>query len=776
MLPLLRQYCGSCHEGAKPQAGFSVASWERVREGGKRGPAVTPGNAKTSLLVRYLTGERTPRMPLGGALDPAVIEQLEAAINAMQPAEAKPRDPHLDWVARKPGAPPLPAVRNAAWVRNPIDAFILAKLEEKGLRPAPPASRRALIRRVYFDLIGLPPPPDKVREFLEAAHEEAAYQRILDELLADPRYGERWARHWLDLARFAESDGFAIDGERPTAWRYRDYVIRALNEDKPYDVFVMEQLAGDEVRDPRAGDRSARLVALGFLRMATWEADANFKTQLRQDFLNEITATTGSVFLGMTVGCARCHDHKYDPISTRDFYRLQAFFAATRIDERPAGFLPAENPKEMRRLHRYWEDEAEAAAEALAAREAELKKKYIAAKNLSADAKEAADFTKALRDKKDPVFSETDRQEYEAARNRSRQASEAVGRYRAVAYSVSDVMPPHVPGPPDTFILHGGELAAKGEKVEPGFPAFLNGGQERNATIPFAGGSSGRRLALAEWIASPENPLTARVIVNRLWQHHFGEGIVRTPSDFGRNGDRPSHPELLDWLAARLVEERWSLKAMHRLMLTSSAYRQSAEHPDAARQAEIDPENRLLSRMNWLRLESEVVRDAILSLSGRLQPSPGGPGVFFAVGQDVADAFEFFKWFPSGEREQLRRTVYMFQRRSVMMPMMEVFDGANMSESCARRSVTTVAPQAFTLWNGALTDTESKHFAARVRELAGPDPDRQLEHAFWLALSRPPSPAEARQARQLLGKTAAGDPLASFGAVLFNLNEFVYLE
>ena len=330
-----------------------------------------------------------------------------------------------------------------------------------------------------------------------------------------------------------------------------------------------------------------------------------------------------------------------------------------------------------------------------------------------------------------------------------------------------DVTPPDVPSVADTYVLAGGDLAAKREKVEPGFPECVNGSAEA-AKIPFAGRSSGRRRALAEWIGSAENPLTARVMVNRIWQHHFGEGLVRTPSDFGRNGERPSHPEILDWLATQFVEKKWSIKAMHKLMLMSSAYRQSSAHPEAARYAATDPDNRLLWRMNWLRLESEVVRDALLALSGRLEPTAGGPGMFFNVSPEVAEGFEFFKWFPSSEKEQNRRSIYAFQRRSVMMPMMEVFDGANMSESCARRSVTTVAPQAFSLLNSDFTNAQARALAARIEQAVGPSRDLRIDRAFRLVLGRPPSKGEMEKSRTI--------DLARLAVVLFNLNEFIYLE
>jgi hypothetical protein len=311
--------------------------------------------------------------------------------------------------------------------------------------------------------------------------------------------------------------------------------------------------------------------------------------------------------------------------------------------------------------------------------------------------------------------------------------------------------------------------------VEPGFLQAIVGNGDP-AKIPFAGGSSGRRTALAEWIASADNPLTARVIVNRLWQHHFGEGLVRTPSDFGINGERPSHPELLDWLAIQMVDKKWSLKAMHRIMLTSSAYRESTENPEYQKYAVADPKNQLLWRMNWLRLEGEALRDSVLAASGELQPSDGGPGVFVNLPADVAEGFEFFKWFPSSEKEQARRTIYTFQRRSVMNPMIEVFDGANMSEVCSRRSSTVVPTQAFSLMNGEFINREAKQFAARVIASAGPDRKEEVNQAFLLALGRLPSPGERDKAVELF---AAGDPqeaLKRLGVVLFNLNEFIYLD
>jgi hypothetical protein len=786
--PVLKVKCAACHGPAAPAGGLSMASLSSVLNGGKHGPALEPGDSKHSLLMQYVRGERTPKMPMGGSLPDETSAALAEAIDHLQavPKTAKKMDTHLDWLLHKPAAPTAPQVKNAAWVANPIDAFVLQKLEANGMKPAPPANKRALLRRVYFDLIGLPPTAEQVRDF-ETNTAPDAYEKVVDKLLADSRYGERWARHWLDLARFAESDGFAIDGERPTAWRYRDYVIRSFNQDKPYDRFVEEQLAGDEM--PPGGTGAARsdlLVALGFLRMGTWEADANFKTQLRQDVLNELTGTVGQVFLGFTVGCARCHDHKYDPIPQKDFYRLQAFFAPMKVDNREAPFSDTEGgSKAMRDKVRTYEDKSDEADESLRKMEADLKAQYrlkgeatpddATASKVDGKAEPRVDFMAALKNPKDASFTPEQKTAWRAATDAARQARELVARYRPVAYSVSDVVPPQVPDLASTYVLAGGDLSSRGEAVAPGFLQAVVG-TDKSAEIPFVGGSSGRRLALAEWIGSPANPLTARVMANRLWQHHFGEGIVRTPSDFGINGDRPSHPELLDYLATQFVEKKWSLKAMHKMMLLSNTYRQATENPAQSNYAKSDPKNLLLWRMNWMRLEGEAIRDSMLAISGQLQVSNGGPGAFVSLPEDVAGGFEFFKWFPSDEKQQAQRTIYTFQRRSVMNPMIEVFDGANMSEVCSRRSATVVPTQAFSLLNSDFTHNTAEHFADRMMELAGSDMDEQLDLAFLSTLARRPTDTERTKFKTMFSGKPAKESLVSLGVVLFNLNEFLYLD
>ncbi len=799
LLPILQVHCAACHDGLKAQNNFSVSSLADLLRGGKHGSSIVPGSARESLLMQYIRGERMPQMPLGGALSEPAIRQLAEALDSMAPLPAHDRvpDKHWAWLLRKPESPPIPPAKSDDRVENPIDAFILARLETRGLRPAPKADRRALIRRVYFDLIGLPPAPEEVRSFLNDS-DPKAYEKLLDRLLDHPGYGERWARHWLDLVRYAESNGFATDIERPTAWRYRDYVIRSLNRDKPFDLFIKEQLAGDELpTPPDAEDMEAvaemkveRSVALGFLRMGPWEADANSKRKLRQDYLNEITKTTGSVFLGVTVGCAQCHDHKYDPISQKDFYRMQAFFATTRFEERKAPFIKAENPRKMRELYRFYQDEVERAIEEFRSRKEKLVARFREHKNLpvveddpavKAFLKEVNVPNAFFQERDDPIFSHEEWPAYVNARDEKNRLTELLQRHQPLACAVSDMVPPEVADLAATHVLAGGELDSKGEKVNPGFPEGLTGKLEdakipNRATTAIKRGSSGRRLALAEWIARPENPLTARVIVNRLWQYHFGQGLVRTPSDFGVNGERPTHPELLDWLAVRFVEEEWSFKAMHKLMLTSRTYRQSTGHPEWQVFSQTDPENRYLWRMNWIRLDSEVLRDSILALSGRLNPARSGPSVLLDVPKDVAEGYEMFKWFASEQQEQRRRSVYAFQRRSVGSAFMETFDVANMGVSCARRSVTTVAPQALTLLNGKLTNTEARHFAQRILREGERDQEDPVERAFWSALSRPPSEQEKREALELVARTTPVEGFTRLGVVLFNLNEFIYLE
>ncbi len=796
--PFLQANCTSCHSADLHSGGFVVETPERLFQGGSKfgTKVIVPGKASASALIAYLRGQNRPRMPFGRPpIEAAQIERIAAWIDQGAKIDAL----KLGWPYAPPVAHAVPHVRNAAWCRNPIDNFVLAKLEAKGLPPSPPASRIALLRRVYADLVGEPPTPQEADAFLNAKSPNA-YANLVDRLLADPRYGERWGRHWLDLVRFAETHGFENDGIRPRAWRYRDYVIRSFNADKPYDRFLKEQIAGDELYpdDPDA------LTATGYARLAPWDELSTDHAQRWQDYLNDVTDTTGSVMLGLTVGCARCHNHKYDRITQADYYRLQAFFAPGKWKDLalpnggndPAAFRAkvAEADAHLGPL-RQQREALRAKHRALVLAEKQKAAKPGAKIEVSDD-EINADIEKTDRDARDRIEGEIGRWERSA------------DAYRPIAEAVSE----DGKDAPKTFLLKRGSLLTPGPEVQPGFIASLVGGQETPARIvpPADGKTTGRRTALANWIASPNNPMTARVIVNRLWQHHFGRGLVGTPSDFGKNGDPPTHPELLDWLAVRLMRDGWSLKKLHRLMLLSNTYQQSTRFNPLA--AHRDPTNALLWRMNRIRLEGEALRDSILTVSGRLNPESGGPGVYPKVSDEVLSTGSTHKWGESPEAEQLRRSVYVFQRRSLMLPLIEAYDGADMSNTCPRRAVTTIAPQALALFNGDFSRTESRYFAARVVKEAGEEPGSQIERAYQIALIRLPTPAQKALALSFLkqqtqlhlkamqnGKAAPVVPasatggaangpdakavpeaehaaLADFCHVLINTNEFLYLD
>jgi hypothetical protein len=690
-------------------------------------------------------------------------------------AVAGQADPPAEhWAFRRPQRPDIQG--KAA---NPIDAFVRAKLEAAGLTFAPPATREQLIRRVTFDLTGLPPTPEEIDAFLKDESPNA-YEKLIDRLLASPAYGERWGRHWLDLARYADTNGYEFDEPRPDAWRYRDYVIRSFNADKPYDRFILEQLAGVEAFP---GDHDA-LVATGFNLLGPDMTDAADQAQRRLNTLTDMTDTAGLVFLGLTVTCARCHDHKFEPIPQTDYFRLQAFFA-------PAEFhrdLSVATPEEQK-AHEAADREYQALTKPLrdesAALEGPVRQRLFEAKlaKLSPEA-QAAHRTPAEKRTggEQEVVAETERRvtvtaaevaKAITAEDRSKLAElqkklkEFDGKKPAplpVAMGLID----H-PGPPSkTHLLERGELANKGAEVEPGFPAVLSpGSKAAPANVEPVSGSTGRRLALAKWIASSENPLTARVIVNRLWQHHFGWGIVATPSDFGQRGERPTHPELLDWLATEFVAGGRRLKRMHKLMLTSEAYRQSTlTSPEAAK---ADPDNKLLSRMNRLRLEGEAVRDALLAVSGRLNRKAGGPGVVLPEAAQPTGGAKAAAVSPESERT--RRSVYLFARRNLRLPFLEAFDLPDSNLSCPRRERSTTAPQALALLNAAEAAAAAKALADRLEREAKTEPER-VERAYRLTLGRRPSAAERERAAAFL----RGSPLSELCRGLMNLNEFVYVD
>jgi hypothetical protein len=682
--------------------------------------------------------------------------------------------------------PELPNVRDAAWVRNPIDRFILHRLEAEGLPPSPEADRATLLRRLSFDLIGLPPTPEEVACFL-ADDSPNAYEAQVDRLLASPHFGERWAQHWLDLARYADTDGFEFDEARPDAWRFRDWVVQALNEDMPFDRFLSLQLAGDEV----APERADAAIATGWCRCYPDMVDLNDQALRRQNALDDITETTGLVFLGLTIGCAKCHDHKTDPVRQADFYRLQAFFTPARFrDDFPLASRAEREAHEARM--REWQASMAETQRRLLEIEAPARDKIAPGPPPGLDDRTTTALARSNAERTD----EEVRLAFEALAKDKRIKADALveaiapearlARAEALAEldRVRKAMPAPLPKarvvdeaggtPSPTFLRKRGDFYTPGPEVSPTFPGVLQDGPPR---FEQTSRSSGRRAALAAWLTRPGHPLTSRVIANRLWQHHLGRGIVPTPSDFGKTGEPPTHPALLDWLASELVSRGWSMKAIHRLIVTSATYRQSAaESPVAQR---VDPDNALLWRYPRRRLDGEALRDAMLAASGQLCEAMRGPGVFPELPAELTKLSSKGAIWPVSPlvEDRDRRSLYVFIRRNLRYPFFEAFDRPDTNASCPKRPITTIAPQALSLLNGKLATEAARHLAARVAHEAGPSADARIERAYLLCLGRTPDATERALGAKFLG--GADDPsaaLADLALALLNLNEFVMLE
>jgi len=759
--PVLKAECYRCHseEAEKVRGGLLLDSVSGMLKGGDTGPAIVARESGESLLIQALRHEgdlaMPPRKP---KLSEAIISDFVKWVDMGAPglAEGKgvdglPSDAarrHWAFQPVKKVAPPK--IANAQWVRNPVDAFVLAKLEERHWQPAPDATGAEWLRRVSFDLTGLPPSPEEIAAF-ELDRSPEARERVVDRLLDSPHFGERWAQHWLDVTRFAESEGFEYDRHLPEAWRYRDYVIDSFNRDKPFDRFVIEQVAGDEI----APEDHECLAASIFHRLGPVRRNAgNPEIALsRNDVLAERTDVIGAVFLGLTVGCARCHDHKLEPISQKDYYRFQAYLAAT--EERNIVLAPAAD--------------REAREEATQRLKSEIQK-------LKGRAKKAV--------------------------------GEEKTRLDAQIEALEDQEPPPLPTIPSTWddfehrtpihVLKRGVWEKKGDAVGPRPPGVLvaNDLPELPADVTFP------RTRLALWLTDPNQPLTARVIVNRLWQHHFGEGLVKTENDFGTQGERPSHPELLDWLAAALVKNGWRLKTIHRLMVLSHAYGQSSRAPDAAKARLDDPENRLLWHFSRRRLSAEEIRDAMLAVSGRLNVEAGGASVMIPVDAELVQLlYKPSQWKVTPSRaEHDRRSIYLVAKRNLRLPFLEAFDAPAMMTSCARRESSTHAPQALELLNGRISNELAEAFARRLEEEAGGDkeqaivtrgqrsgvggqgngglsgtlardPGHLIERAYLLALGRAPTDGE----RALSSAFLREQPLREFAIALFNLNGFLYV-
>jgi mono/diheme cytochrome c family protein len=811
---ILRKNCVPCH-GAAKASGLDLRTVESLRAGGEHGAVVVPFDAEASRLYQLITHEQKPHMPPGKKLPDTDIEILRrwiedgASFDGITEATGKSAaasdNSELAKIAERPITPeerrfwafqsphrisPPPASLSG-WDRNPVDAFLLSSMKAKGLTPSPRADQRTLIRRAYLDLLGLPPSPQEVEEFLRDTA-PGAWERLVDRLLASPHYGERWARHWLDLVRYADSGGFEFDVDRPDAWRYRDYVVKSFNDDKPYDRFVREQIAGDEYEATSQEAAREAMIATGFLRLGPEGGGGGERG--RQDALDDIITTTSLTFMGLTVGCARCHDHKFDPIPQKDFYRIQAIFFPTRPVSYPliGADVVAAHKAETQRIDQLQGPVKRAKTELEAPYLKRLVDEAISRlpeylqvawrtpndKRTQGQQLNVRQIEKTLKD--DPlsariteehilqIMSEEDKRKHKELTGQIKELDKQKPKPYATARAIGEDGPKARP----SYFLHRGSADSKGPVMTPGVLSVVSATEPEFPTPPANARSSWRRRGFAEWLVSPENPLTARVMVNRIWQHHFGEGIVRTPSNFGKMGELPSHPQLLDYLALGFMQRRWSVKQMHRLMMTSEAYQMASD--DIAANVALDPENRLFWRMPRARLEAEIIRDQILAVAGNLDRTLGGPCVYPYIDPKLFQSSTKRTWpgKPDDDPSTWRRSLYVYSKRSIRYPLFETFDQPNLINSCERRNRSTIAPQALLLMNNNFVITEAKFFAERLRREAGKDVGAQVELAYKLALGRAPRAFEQAKALEFIRTTPNG--LGEFCQALFNLNEFVY--
>jgi mono/diheme cytochrome c family protein len=829
--PVLEQHCVSCHGETMQSGKFDLRNRDSALKGGARGSDIVPGDAAASRLYRRVAGLERPSMP--AQAEPLPAEQIAALKQWIDEGAAWGSTATLTstalehrtitaeernyWAFKPPVKSPLPAVEDAS-LTSPIDRFLESARRARGLNAAPRADRYTLVRRAYLDLIGLPPTPAQVDAFVNDRAPNA-WERLIDSLLASPHYGERYGRMWLDVARYADSAGFEYDMHRPNAWRYRDYVIKAFNEDKPYDRFLVEQIAGDEM-DGRTNDS---LVATGFLRMGPRvlfrEKD---NPERRYDYLDEIIGTIGKGTLGLTVNCARCHHHKFDPISQKDYYAIEAslfgyvetevplappaeaeaYLAKNReIDGTIAGLRsqieriekPFRDTLQLERIKRQFPDHI---VRVILKAESERTPgdALLAAQVLKAATVSAAQVDRVL-----PPADAARKKELAAriaALDKERPTPLPMaeiatdGDYRSSPLGEGDdtISCPKcripVPGagsyihtgpgryqvPPSYFLIRG-DVESHGSLMKPGFIEVITFGNPPTEIPRPDGRTSGRRLALAQWIASPQNPMTARVIVNRLWQKHFGRGIVATLENFGKMGERPTHQDLLDWMAVEFMANRWSLKQITRLMMMSSAYQMESAFDDAA-DAKADPENLYLWRFRPQRLDAEIVRDSMLAAGGNINLAIGGEPIFPYLPKDILAGQYRGKWANTPEGPAAwRRGVYVYRRRSLPYPMFDTFDHPDMNVTAGARHVSTVPTQALTLLNNPFVLSQADFLAARVKQ-EGSDPESQVKAAYRIALARPATAQEVRIGADLI----TSQSLTSFTHVVLNLDEFLYMR
>jgi cytochrome c553 len=790
---LLEAKCFACH-GDVRTSGLDMRQPETLLKGGSRGPAVVPGRAEESLLYRAVRRDGELQMPPGReSLTGSEVALLRDWINAGArwdtTAESRTAATPSWWSFKKPVRPAVPHFKGTERARNPIDAFILARLEENNLHPAPPAGRRTLIRRAFFDLHGLPPTPQQVEEFVSDKSPDA-YEKLIDRLLESPRYGERWGRYWLDLVRYADTSGFETDHFYVNAWRYRDYVIESFNNDKAYDIFIKEQIAADEIwstnmdlegtlRLPEEKEINVRRrIGTSLFTLGAFPIEYTYYgDQYRAEWAADAVDTVGAAFLGLTVACARCHDHKFDPISQREYYRMTALFYGSVERELPlvSLFDIQTNTRNFPLLNqaRILKQMARRGGGTRENDEGDEKEKAAAAEQ---DKDNTTKDSPRARAAKENTGDDVNRG---ASTHAGSQDSERAAMLQKVGeaylraperYPTANVLG-HEEVIPQAHILIKGEFKNKGEKVEPGVLSALNPPPPINEPkdVLFV---PRRRKALALWLTSPEQPLVSRVMVNRIWQGHFGQGLVRTPNDFGRQGDPPTHPELLEWLAVEFMERGWSMKQMHRLILLSNTYQQSSVAD--GENLEKDPDNHFLGRMNRRRLDADAIRDSILAVAGVLNLKMGGVGVIPPLTREEILAARMPQLWPANPdpAEHRRRSIYLQMKRSFTLPMLQIFDAPDTSASCPRRETSTVAPQALALMNSEFSSEQARHFADYVREQAGDAPPDDVEAAWKIAFGRPPTLEERQTALDYLQRNS----LERLCLLMFNMNQFLYID
>jgi hypothetical protein len=796
--PILLKHCSTCHGAKKQRSSLRLDSARAIHLGGNAGPAVVPGKSGDSRLIQAVTGgndEVAAMPPKGPRLDAREVALLRAWIDGGAPIPASETVARKDetrskhWSFQPIRRPEEPVVRNASWCRNPIDRFILARLEKQGIAPSPETDRATLLRRVSLDLTGLPPTPTEIDDFL-ADKRPDAYERVVERLLASPHYGERWGRHWLDLARYADSNGYSIDAPR-SIWKYRDWVLDAFNNDKPFDRFVIEQLAGDLLPNATLAQR----IATGFHRNTSINEEGGIdREQFRVESIIDRANTTGTVFLGLTVGCCQCHDHKFDPLSQREYYQLFAFFNS--CDE-PKLELPTPEQLRKRQEVRGQIAELEKRLKTLDTATPERVTMWEGSLTSESRAMLPATVQKILAIAPNGR-SVRQQQAVIAAYRNCEQVRHAVGglgqplNYLAAAHvqamAARKIMEKQIaklqkemPVITTTLVLKeratprvtnihlGGDFLRKGAVVTPDVPRVLPSLTKKERAT---------RLDLARWLVDGKNPLTARVTMNRFWQQYFGLGIVETENDFGTQGTPPSHPELLDWLASEFMARGWSMKAMHRLIATSATYRQASRNrPELATN---DARNRLLARQNRLRLDAEVVRDVALASSGLLTRTVGGPSVYPPQPNGVYAFTQVPRtWEASNGPDRYRRGLYTYFWRSAPHPDLTVFDAPEALAACTRRNRSNTPLQALTLLNDQGFFEFAQALAKRIlRESKEADGER-IGYAFRLCLGRQPNSRERQTLERLLARLGDKEPLdawTSIARVLLNLDEFITRE